>query len=762
MKRSVIIITHILAIMLALAGFIALHGYSVDGRGISSINTSHFEDSIKFSDMVSEDLSKIRRLAVLQNAFENDGELDTDMLVAGATTVNGNISYTVSDIMNIAKTFGYSIDYESKELSYTKVTEEPNNYQVKLHYKAYDPYYFDNITPGPSQGVMTIKELCIETLRAVAEYYSLRSVYDAEESNFKYNAYFVSNDNEDVSVGNVGENGFDAAGFGRYLIVSDSMDINTNINPIPSNVMPDSSSFGFGDTDGNVLELGIDTSYLYNDRYREAAEDYGAYIGRAYAWLTAFVIGLIVSAISLVLVVRDKNFASSGRIYALDKLPVEGMLAVQAFAAVFIYALFRAALYNFMDVFINEDDWGFWCTTVKSVIVYAFLVGAMCSMYRRSHYGGMFKNSLISRAIAALGDENENTVRTTLIPYVLYIAVNAACIGGSVYFLTNGFFNRYYYFAAIMLILFAAALDIYAYLTVYGRNRQRGSINTALRRISQGEVGYTLETDGFTGGELEAVESINSISDGLKSALNEQVKADRLKADLITNVSHDIKTPLTSIINYVDLIKRENIDNEKVREYIDVLDKKSARLKNLTEDLVEASKASSGNIKLDMCKLDMAELAIQAGGEFEDKFAARHLEFNLNTGDGPAYVMADGRHLWRVFENLLNNAAKYAMENTRIYADVEHIGSDCVFSIKNISQSKLNISPEELTERFIRGDVSRSTEGSGLGLNIAQSLTKLMGGRLVIEIDGDLYKAKVIMPCCGEKESGSSSASVTE
>lgn len=284
----------------------------------------------------------------------------------------------------------------------------------------------------------------------------------------------------------------------------------------------------------------------------------------------------------------------------------------------------------------------------------------------------------------------------------------------------------------------------------------------ALKRISRGEVGYTLKTDGFTGGELEAAESINSISDGLKSALNEQVKADRLKADLITNVSHDIKTPLTSIINYVDLIKRENIDNEKVREYIDVLDKKSARLKNLTEDLVEASKASSGSIKLDMCRLDMAELAIQAGGEFEDKFAARHLEFNLNTGEGPAYVMADGRHLWRVFENLLNNAAKYAMENTRIYADVEHIGGNCVFSIKNISQSKLNISPEELTERFIRGDISRSTEGSGLGLNIAQSLTKLMGGRLVIEIDGDLYKAKVIMPCCEEKDPGASLISVTE
>ena len=196
----------------------------------------------------------------------------------------------------------------------------------------------------------------------------------------------------------------------------------------------------------------------------------------------------------------------------------------------------------------------------------------------------------------------------------------------------------------------------------------------------------------------------------------------------------------------MDLIKRENVDNDRVREYIDVLDKKSARLKNLTEDLVEASKASSGNIKMEMNRLDMAALAAQAGGEFEDKFAARNLEFNLDTGNASAYVWADGRHLWRVFENLLNNAAKYAMEHTRIYAEVGTADGKCTFSIKNISQNKLNISPEELTERFIRGDVSRSTEGSGLGLNIAQSLTRLMGGELIIEIDGDLYKAKVVLP----------------
>ena len=255
-----------------------------------------------------------------------------------------------------------------------------------------------------------------------------------------------------------------------------------------------------------------------------------------------------------------------------------------------------------------------------------------------------------------------------------------------------------------------------------------------------------MEESEYTGNELELARSLNSISGGLDRAINEQVKAERLKADLITNVSHDIRTPLTSIINYVDLIKREEIDNEKIREYVDVLDKKSARLKNLTEDLLEASKASSGNVRLEMNRLDMVALASQAGGEFEDKFSARRLELEFNTQETHAFVLADGRHLWRVFENLYNNAAKYAMDGTRVYADIYSKDDKHVFTIKNVSAAKLNISPDELTERFVRGDTSRSTEGSGLGLSIAKSLTKLMGGELVIEIDGDLYKASVILP----------------
>ena len=747
MKRSVIIIAHILAVVLALAGFVAMREYTIDGRGLSWINTQSFDDSVRFSDMVSNDIQAIKRYAVLKAAFEDDDELNTEKLIVSGTTVNGNIAYTAADIINVGKSFGYNLNPSTYELSYSRVQNEPNNYQIRVNYKLYDPYYFDNIEPGPSQGVTTVRDMCVEALRAVSEYYRLKSIYDVQESNFRFNAFFESRDGEEITVGNTDSEPVNINNYGKYLTVSYALDVNTNISPAPSNLVQDSNTFGYANTEGNVLEIGVDTTYIYTDRYKIAAAEYNGYIRNAYIWITVFALGMILSAATLVLVIRTQELGTAGRIHALDKLPVEGMFLVMAFGAVLVYVMFRAALYNFMAVALDESRWSFCCTLVKTVTSYGFLVAAMCSLYRRSCTEGMFANSIIAGGVTALGNEDSSVIWKSVAPYLAYIAVNAVCIGGAVWCLSGRvMFNRYYYFAAMLLIVLAIAVDICAYLTIYRRNSQRGRINRALKRISSGEVGLALQEEGFTAGELEAVKSINSISDGLKTAIETQVKADRLKADLITNVSHDIKTPLTSIINYVDLIKRENIDNDRVKEYIDILDKKSARLKNLTEDLVEASKASSGNIKMEMNKLDMAALAAQAGGEFDDKFAARSLEFNLDTGSSPAYVWADGRHLWRVFENLLNNAAKYAMEHTRIYAAVETADGKCTFTIKNVSQSKLNISPDELTERFIRGDVSRSTEGSGLGLNIAQSLTRLMGGELVIEIDGDLYKAKVVLP----------------
>ena len=216
-----------------------------------------------------------------------------------------------------------------------------------------------------------------------------------------------------------------------------------------------------------------------------------------------------------------------------------------------------------------------------------------------------------------------------------------------------------------------------------------------------------------------------------------------MKADLITNVSHDIKTPLTSIINYVDLMKRENITNERLKRYLEVLDQKSQRLKNLTEDLVEASRASSGNLTLHLERLNFVELVKQACGEFEEKFAERKLTEVTSFPEHPLPVIVDGRRTWRIIENLFQNTKKYAMPGTRVYVSVEEADGYACFTMKNISETELNISAEELTERFIRGDSSRTTEGSGLGLSIAQSLTRLQNGIFEIYLNGDLFQVSV-------------------
>ena len=229
----------------------------------------------------------------------------------------------------------------------------------------------------------------------------------------------------------------------------------------------------------------------------------------------------------------------------------------------------------------------------------------------------------------------------------------------------------------------------------------------------------------------------------MSNAIEEKLKSERLKTELITNVSHDIKTPLTSIINYVDLLKKEGVDGEKAKEYLDILDNKSQRLKKLTEDLVEASKASSGAIKLNMDRLNVNELIKQVSGEFEDKFKLHKLQEIITLPENDVYINADSRYMYRVLENLYSNISKYALEGTRVYTDI--IEEDNIISVelKNVSKQKLNISVDELMQRFVRGDTSRNTEGSGLGLSIARSLTELQQGKFNIYLDGDLFKVTI-------------------
>ncbi len=264
--------------------------------------------------------------------------------------------------------------------------------------------------------------------------------------------------------------------------------------------------------------------------------------------------------------------------------------------------------------------------------------------------------------------------------------------------------------------------------------------------LASGDLSYQTDTTGLPKDLRRHAEHMNTASQAMEQAVSERIKSDRFRTELITNVSHDLKTPLTSIINYVDLLKKLNLQDETARVYLDVLDRKSQRLKTLTEDLVEASKASAGVLAVNKERLDLTQLVHQAIGEYEDRLERAKLEVRVQAPKEPIFVMADGRHTWRILENLLSNCTKYAMPGTRVYVDLVKKDGFAAVSVKNISADPLNIPADELMERFVQGDESRSAEGSGLGLSIAQSLAKLQGAEFQLAVDGDLFKASLTFP----------------
>lgn len=381
----------------------------------------------------------------------------------------------------------------------------------------------------------------------------------------------------------------------------------------------------------------------------------------------------------------------------------------------------------------------------------------------------LWKNSLVYQIGAGIKSSilsvynNGSIALRTLVPFTIFVVLNGI--------LLTIYFDTYEFIIFILFIVFNVAVGIALYKFICGKMR----IIKGIEKIKEGDLEHKIDVEGLYGDNRVLADAVNTIGDGIHNAVEASMKNERLKTDLITNVSHDIKTPLTSIINYVDLLRRENIQDEKVKGYLDVLDTKSQRLKQLTEDLVEASKISSGNISLVMTRINFVELINQTAGEFSAKFEEKNLQLIMNLPGEPVIIEADSRSIWRVIENLFNNVAKYAMENTRVYVElyeqtpapktvdedmITGVGDvtvikdtkEAVLMIKNVSAYPLNINADELTERFIRGDISRSTEGSGLGLSIAKSLTQRQNGDFSIYLDGDLFKVTLTFPCKESKK----------
>ena len=386
-------------------------------------------------------------------------------------------------------------------------------------------------------------------------------------------------------------------------------------------------------------------------------------------------------------------------------------------------------------------EWGrvFFCAALVPLVL-LFL----CAFAAQCKAGTVLRDALIGRIARFLWRIVRAVFRALLhtlvrLPLVWKTALVGLVIAGAEFLLyINDFYRvRYGVFLVMKLIELLAVL----YIAVSLRTLQKGG-----EKLARGDFSSPIDTKYLIGDFKRYGQELNDVQGGLEQAVQEQMKAEHLKTELITNVSHDIKTPLTSIVNYVDLLKKEDIPSPNAQEYIAVLDRQSHRLKKLTEDLVEASKASSGALNVEPQPTDVNVLLSQIEGEYQERLAACHLTLVTQPPAPGTMIQADSRLLSRVMDNLVSNVCKYAMENTRVYVTAAVRDGQAVISFKNVSRDELNISPDELMERFVRGDASRHSEGSGLGLSIARSLVQLQGGTFALSIDADLFRADIVFP----------------
>ena len=486
-----------------------------------------------------------------------------------------------------------------------------------------------------------------------------------------------------------------------------------------------------------VLVIGVDTDLTAKDDLYDAEMEYV----RLHPWIKVSIVAALVSLMGWVLSLVYLTLATGHR----DGEEGVHLNFVDRIKTEIVTAVFIAATSELIMLLshVNNKTWNVSgllvaSGTVSLLIDVLFLIFYL-SMVRRMKAEVMWENSLACWFVKGMDKFFEK--RTVTVSVLVVFAVHMIVC----FVLAMGAF---YYHRVICLVLLLIFSGMEAYLLLRSAV-EHYQVYEGVEKITEGVLSNKIDTEGLHGEDKKLAEAINNIGSGLLHAVDDSTKNERMKADLITNVSHDIKTPLTSIINYVNLIKLEHIDNERVNGYIRILDAKSQRLKQLTEDLVETSRITSGNVKLDMQKIDLVELIYQTAGEFNEKFEAKELTIVTKLPKTEVMILADGRQLYRVIENLYNNVAKYALEKTRVYVDVHVLEEKVTFSIKNVSERSLaleNSNAGDLTERFIRGDASRTTEGSGLGLSIAKSLTQLMGGIFFIGVDGDLFKASITFP----------------
>lgn len=757
-----------------------------------------YEDSVLFNTILGYETTDVLRLVTIRTQMETDGVYDPDKVIdvlaynarqseTYETGQEGRVKYYLGDLLKWKRYGLYTEPAESRTVFASGnsaygpdggdsgyYTEYDYTDVLVNRYKTVDGLGLESYATNGFEYGRLVEELnmcCDDLYTNYSDYLKLTEYFDVINSNIRY--CVIMGDGKDRTVyTNAGisadtDNARIAEAFrsyGRYLCYDfDRMMYQTNTAITESTFNNLMYNYKYAYPDDCVIYIGVDMDMPVNDCIKSASANYTTVIPAQNELFIAIIASLFLYLVLLVLctILEGKAVDADGRNYirftVFDNTPIElwglltgGFLGLCLATYYFIKSEDREVLYEVA----NYNNIPYIAAAAAAVfildVIFLFLYYSFIRRVKGRH---IWKQSLLYKILGSIKKgiyfvyDNGGLLLRSVVPYVIFLVINALTIVAGYFVRESGF--------AVCALITLILVDILVGIFIYKQANDRSKIIDGMKRIITGDLTYKADGNGMHGDNKELSECINSISDSVRNAVEQSMKDERMKTELVANVSHDIRTPLTSIINYVDLIKRENIEDETVRGYIQVLDEKSQRLKTLTDDLIEASKVSSGNVDLELVKMNLPEMLSQALGEFSDKFDERQLSIVTRTeGLTNPNMMADGRYLWRVIENLLGNVCKYSMPGTRVFVDLFNIpagtygtaGSEkekVALRITNMSSTPLPEDLSELTERFIRGDESRTGEGSGLGLSIAKTLTELMGGTFTLAGEADLFKAEI-------------------
>ncbi len=748
-KKNAAVLLHLIFLIIAISGISLMYFNAEPGLGLSRLRDRKYEDSPEFMAQFQQDLNALFQYVSYRDVFEHEGTLDLSSQMFSVTRGDGpEVIYTLEEVLRYARSQGFYLNSEFDVVNDLLVYDNAATAKdYRINWRA---YITEQQITEPGDAYTSLLELSREVLNCLGAYYKVHYRMVDNPSNLYFRILYENESDDQLIYTNTTEETLkNVIQSGRYCYLdSDSAFAKTNLPEIPSGIITAMEANNINDAEHYYIIAAVDISYPADDVYAKNSIGYLQLRERFLEGILGLALGAMGCLITLYYLILVSGYANSRSakpaLHGFDTIYTECYLVLAGIFTMFVMFLGEKIGYRILNLLVSKSAIEYSRRMLMAVIIYGCSMIAAFSLLRRHKCRQLWANSLVVHIYKTIDQYFVHRSFSYRLFCFFLAFVSAQVIGSWIILL--GILNwaqPAVRLAALILTAVLLVIDYQTFHKMFLTALQEDKVADAIARIADGDTSYQMDLHDLSGKELQIAHKINQIGTGLEHALQEQVKSERLKADLITNVSHDLKTPLTSIINYVDLIKREHIQNPKLQEYLSVLDQKSQRLKTLTEDLLEASKASSGTLKLEMARLDLVEMIWQTNGEFEEKFAERSLELVSCLPEQSIMIEADGRHLWRVLENLYNNAFKYAMERSRVFTEVTSENGYAYFTIKNVSEHPLNISSEDLTERFVRGDVSRTTEGSGLGLSIAQSLTKLQGGTFEILVDGDLYKARI-------------------